>query len=136
MIQVLVPTWGLSYTTTPPITLLSLLHSLLYGWLAGEPEPATHAATAALSQETLAEIIRLSCIHPQAMSYLSDYHSEQLAAAAASQFTVLSRHIHAHNIPKRKGTTGSRSGAPPSSRPARRRRGLRGCHTLSRVNTV
>jgi hypothetical protein len=35
-----------------------------------------------------------------------------------------------------KGTTGSRSGAPPSSRPARRRRGLRGCHTLSRVNTV
>jgi len=35
-----------------------------------------------------------------------------------------------------KGTTGSRSGAPPSSRPALRRRGLRGCHTLSRVNTV
>jgi len=35
-----------------------------------------------------------------------------------------------------KGTTGSRSGAPPSSRPARRRGGLRGCHTLSRVNTV
>jgi len=35
-----------------------------------------------------------------------------------------------------KGTTGSRSGAPPSSRPARRRRGLRDCHTLSRVNTV
>ena len=34
------------------------------------------------------------------------------------------------------GTTGSRSGAPPSSRPARGRRGLRGCHTLSRVNTV
>jgi len=36
----------------------------------------------------------------------------------------------------KKGTTGSRSGAPPSSRPARRRRGVRGCHTLSRVNTV
>jgi len=35
-----------------------------------------------------------------------------------------------------KGTTGSRSGAPPSSGPARGRRGLRGCHTLSRVNTV
>jgi len=35
-----------------------------------------------------------------------------------------------------KGTTGSRSGAPPSSRPARRRGGLRGCHTLNRVNTV
>jgi len=34
------------------------------------------------------------------------------------------------------GTTGSRSGSPPSRRPARRRRGLRGCHTLSRVNTV
>ena len=32
--------------------------------------------------------------------------------------------------------TGSRGGAPPSSRPARRRRGLWGCHTLSRVNTV
>jgi len=36
----------------------------------------------------------------------------------------------------KKGTKGSRSGAPLSSRPARRRRGLRGCHTLSRVNTV
>jgi hypothetical protein len=34
------------------------------------------------------------------------------------------------------GTTGSRSGAPPSNRQARRRRGLRDCHTLSRVNTV
>jgi len=32
--------------------------------------------------------------------------------------------------------TGSRGGAPPSSRPARRQRGLRGCYTLSRVNTV
>jgi hypothetical protein len=29
------------------------------------------------------------------------------------------------------GTTGSRGGAPPSNRPARRRRGLRDCHTLS-----
>jgi hypothetical protein len=36
----------------------------------------------------------------------------------------------------RVGTTGSRSGAPPSSRLARRRRGVRGCHTLNRVNTV
>jgi ribonuclease HI len=36
----------------------------------------------------------------------------------------------------KQGTTGSRSRAPPSSRPARRRRGFRGCHTLSRVNTV
>jgi len=36
----------------------------------------------------------------------------------------------------RKGTTGSRSGAQPSSWPARRRRRLRECHTLSRVNTV
>jgi len=35
-----------------------------------------------------------------------------------------------------KGTLGSRSGALPCSWPAQRRRGLRGCHTLSRVNTV
>jgi len=35
------------------------------------------------------------------------------------------------------GTKGSGGGAPPSSRLARRRRGLfRSCHTLVRVNTV
>ena len=35
------------------------------------------------------------------------------------------------------GTKGSGGGAPPSSRFARRRRGLsRSCHTLIRVNTV
>ena len=34
------------------------------------------------------------------------------------------------------GMMGSRSGALTSTRPARRGRGLRDCHTLSRVNTV
>ena len=36
----------------------------------------------------------------------------------------------------KEGTTGSRSGAPPSSLPARSWRGLGVCHTLSWVNTV
>jgi len=34
-----------------------------------------------------------------------------------------------------KGTTSTRSGAPPSSRPAQSG-GVKGCHTLSRVDTV
>ncbi|KAF8514801.1 hypothetical protein BDD12DRAFT_116191 [Trichophaea hybrida] len=69
-------------------------------WSAGAPDPVTGASTAAISQETLAEIIRLSRIHPQAMSYLSDHHCEELAVATR-EFTVLSRHIRARNIPKR-----------------------------------
>jgi hypothetical protein len=86
----------ISPLTSPPTSL----------WLgtsssAGAPDPGTGACAATISQKTLAEIIRLSRIHPQAMSYLSDHHSEELAAAT-SEFTVLSRHTRAHNIPKRK----------------------------------
>ncbi|KAF8539796.1 hypothetical protein BDD12DRAFT_980730 [Trichophaea hybrida] len=87
---------------TSPLTspLASPPTSLRSGtWSASAPDPATGAAAAAISQETLAEIIRLSRIHPQAMSYLSDHHSEELAAATR-QFTILSRHIRARNVTK------------------------------------
>ncbi|KAF8512996.1 hypothetical protein BDD12DRAFT_118628 [Trichophaea hybrida] len=80
--------------TSPPTSL-----RLGTSWSAGVPDPATGAAATTISQETLAEIIRLSRIHPQAMSYLSDHHPEELAAATR-QFTVLSRHIRARNVTK------------------------------------
>jgi len=64
--------------------------------------------------------------------------AKPLISQLKSSLQTLSFSKFASRVNKRydKGTTGSRSGAPPSSRPARGRRGLRGCHTLSRVNTV
>lgn len=67
----------------------------------GGPDPATRATAIAISPGTLAEIIRLSCAHPEVMSYLSEHNSEELAAEVG-RFEAVSRIIRRCNIPIRK----------------------------------
>ena len=73
--------------------------------------------------------------HPVASSITNNHLEEP------SRTTTTDTH---HQLPSQQppnwhcleGMTGSRRRAPPSSRPARRRRGVGVCHTLNRVNTV
>lgn len=88
-------------SSTPNPTNDSSLGSPMPGTPRSAGGSATRATATAISPGAIAEIIRLSRVHPEIMSYLSEHHPEGLASGV-QRFEIASRVIRRCNISIRK----------------------------------